>query len=372
MVNVESRFIRTNTEETKRLSLWLVNRTKQDRLQYAGVHGWDDLAFGGILDDAQAEAFVQEVQQIKSAEIIFAPRLTMVNGQRAWVMDGRQDMVMLPRFDKPGQPKEKACLMTGTLLDVKATISADLRYAQLDLRPSIYASPPQEAHVGSDILAWLFSSKAVVSDPLEGIYTISEPVNPQPGLPGVHVTTLRTSVSVPDGGTVLQRVKMNRARLAGMKEGQDSKMEPVWTPVEGQTEPQVFMWLLVKAKIISFPSWSPVIKTRPPTTATLEKPAPIPSAFQRSFGPPSGHCFSSPLSGDFPSWLRPRQPGQAGSAALASEAMIISTQSAETLRLMVGFLVVGVGVCIMLTCRPPVCQETGEPHAPLEGRPSPC
>ncbi len=36
------------------------------------------------------------------------------------------------------------------------------------------------------------------------------------------------------------------------------------------------------------PSRSPIVKMRPSTIATLEKPAPIPDAFQSSGGPPSG------------------------------------------------------------------------------------
>ena len=40
-------------------------------------------------------------------------------------------------------------------------------------------------------------------------------------------------------------------------------------------------------------------------------------AFQSSFGPPLGHCLSSPVSGDLPSRLGPSHPGQSAAAPAA-------------------------------------------------------
>src|SRR6516162_9012349 len=48
----------------------------------------------------------------------------------------------------------------------------------------------------------------------------------------------------------------------------------------------------------------------PPATDGVEKPAPRPVAFQRSFGPPSGHFLSRPVSFDRPVRSGPRHAGQ--------------------------------------------------------------
>src|SRR5262245_12213709 len=53
-------------------------------------------------------------------------------------------------------------------------------------------------------------------------------------------------------------------------------------------------------------------------TDTLEKPPPIPVAFQAKFGPPCGHCFSNPLSVECPSRFSPRHCGQSPAVAPAA------------------------------------------------------
>src|SRR5438046_8886535 len=53
-----------------------------------------------------------------------------------------------------------------------------------------------------------------------------------------------------------------------------------------------------------------MVKIREPAMDTLEKPSPIPVAFQASGGPPEGHSAKSPVSGDMPSRCGPRHCGQ--------------------------------------------------------------
>src|SRR3954468_24741837 len=54
---------------------------------------------------------------------------------------------------------------------------------------------------------------------------------------------------------------------------------------------------------------------RSPTTAGEEKPAPRPFAFQSNLGPPAGHSFNRPVSGETPVRSAPRQPGQSAATA---------------------------------------------------------
>jgi hypothetical protein len=50
----------------------------------------------------------------------------------------------------------------------------------------------------------------------------------------------------------------------------------------------------------------------------LEKPVPMPVAFQATAGPPAGHCFRSPVSADWASRRAPRNWFQSRLAALGS------------------------------------------------------
>src|SRR5947209_2626746 len=56
---------------------------------------------------------------------------------------------------------------------------------------------------------------------------------------------------------------------------------------------------------------------RPAATEGVEKPSPIPVAFQSRFGPPAGHSLSRPVSDETPVRFAPRQAGQSPAAALS-------------------------------------------------------
>src|SRR5262245_41493216 len=57
-----------------------------------------------------------------------------------------------------------------------------------------------------------------------------------------------------------------------------------------------------------------MVKTLLPATATRAKPSPTPLPFQTSLGPPLGHSFNNPLSGERLSRFGPRNWGQSGGA----------------------------------------------------------
>src|SRR3954469_20313020 len=57
------------------------------------------------------------------------------------------------------------------------------------------------------------------------------------------------------------------------------------------------------------------MNSRSPTTAGPEYPTPAPVYVHRSFGPPAGHSWSSPVSAEVPSRFGPRYWGQSAAAA---------------------------------------------------------
>src|SRR4051794_15698107 len=71
---------------------------------------------------------------------------------------------------------------------------------------------------------------------------------------------------------------------------------------------------------------SPIVKIFDPAIDTLEKPCPIPLAFQAKGGPPSGHSPKSPLSGEIPSRWGPRHCGQ---SALAPKPVQLPTRAKD-------------------------------------------
>jgi hypothetical protein len=58
----------------------------------------------------------------------------------------------------------------------------------------------------------------------------------------------------------------------------------------------------------------------------------MPSTFQTSLGPPSGHCRSNPTSVDFPSRLGPSQPGQPAFAVAAESCLLTWARSTQPTR----------------------------------------
>ena len=71
-------------------------------------------------------------------------------------------------------------------------------------------------------------------------------------------------------------------------------------------------------KLLSGPS--PIVKMREPETETVEKPWPMPWAFQARGGPPAGHSVKRPVSGEMSSRFGPRHWGQSEAGPLAKQA----------------------------------------------------
>src|SRR6187401_2723351 len=81
------------------------------------------------------------------------------------------------------------------------------------------------------------------------------------------------------------------------------------------------------------PAESPMVKMRPPETATLLRPAPRPVAFQATAGPPGFHDCWRPVSPDAPSRLGPRHCGQSvGVGAAPRDTAAARTQAVATRR----------------------------------------
>jgi type II secretory pathway component GspD/PulD (secretin) len=129
----------------------------------------------------QAEAILNAIKREEKGDLLMSPRVTMYNNQRAYVLFARQRGYVAD-YDVSGgtfDPIIKTVL-TGTILDVKPTVSHDRRYITLELRPGT-----------ADRLD------------LSRIVRIGGSVDLPIQLPRLQLRSVRTTVTLPDGGTIL-------------------------------------------------------------------------------------------------------------------------------------------------------------------------
>ncbi len=136
---------------------------------------------GVFLDDIQVNFLIQATQAHSSTRQLTAPRITLFNGQRAYVTVGQQQ-AYVSAFEPVVADNTSelrpiiSYVPTGTVLDVEATVSADRRYVTITVRPQVSTlNQLTQLNVGTGTVQ----------------------------LPIVTVQDLQTTVSVPDGGTLL-------------------------------------------------------------------------------------------------------------------------------------------------------------------------
>ena len=168
---------------------------------------------GSILSNYQLSLLLQATQLNKRNTLLEAPRVTLFNGQRAtMIVENVQNYVQ--SFTQTvgvgggivgiggggvGTNLNVLPLVTGLSLSVQATVSPDDRYVIMTIQPSL-----------SQLLS--LETFSITGANITGLTT------PPPGepagfvqLPDTQVTEVSTTVSVPDGGTLL----LGGERLAG-------------------------------------------------------------------------------------------------------------------------------------------------------------
>ncbi len=146
---------------------------------------------GQFLDDIDVRGILKAVEKTSRAQLLTAPMLTLFNTQQASILVGEQRSFI--RDDTPQGSGETVVLnpeigrvATGTLLDVRGVVSYDRRFVTVTIRPQI-----------TTLLG--FDDADITRGSLEGGIAASSQIQ----LPRTLEQTLRTTVQVPDGGTVL-------------------------------------------------------------------------------------------------------------------------------------------------------------------------
>ncbi len=150
---------------------------------------------GTYLDDIQVDFLLQATQADQSTRSLTAPRLTLFNGQRAYITVATQqayvsEVEAVVAENAIAYDPTVSYVPTGTTLDVEATISADRRYVTLTVRPQIAQLDGEMDKYFTEV-----STTDAEGNPLTGKGFVM--------LPTIIIQELQTTVSVPDGGTLL-------------------------------------------------------------------------------------------------------------------------------------------------------------------------
>jgi Flp pilus assembly secretin CpaC len=199
---------------------------------------------GTFLDDIQVDFLIQATQANQMSRSLIAPRLTLFNGQRAYVTFATQqayvsNLTPVVAENVVAYQATVNIIPSGSVLDVEATVSADRRYVVMTLQPQI-----------NQLLGFSQYFTSVVTrdangQPSTGVGYIQ--------LPNVASQEMSMTVSVPDGGTLF---------LSGQKQSGELEREngaPLLDKIpiinrlfknEGKVRDEQTTVILVKPKII--------------------------------------------------------------------------------------------------------------------------
>ena len=154
------------------------------------------------LDDFQVQLVMRAVQASVTSTVVTAPRITLFNGQRAYVLVATQrsyvsNLVPIVSTGVSSFSPVPALAQSGVVLDVQATVSADRKYVTLTLRPTLSTL--------LDLINFTFQTGATQGAVAGGGLGSTVAVAPTGTVqqPELQTTQVRTTVSVPDGGTLL-------------------------------------------------------------------------------------------------------------------------------------------------------------------------
>lgn len=174
----------------------------------------DVSTFGfAILSDIEAYFLINASQGDRRSNVLNAPKVTLFNGQQAFVADTSQTPFVISVVPVVGefaaaQQPVIVVLSEGTLMTIQAVVSEDRRYVRLTVVPFF-------SEIG-DVQEFTFegttstsTSSSTTDDNGDGTNNSSDAANDiiRSGttvqLPTFQFVSVTTTVSVPDGGTVL-------------------------------------------------------------------------------------------------------------------------------------------------------------------------
>ena len=179
---------------------------------FGGFNQSSAASFGfAILSDIEAFFVIEAAQGDTRTNVLQAPKVTLFNGQQANVNDSSQRPFVTSVTPVVGdfaaaQAPIIVVLSEGTSLNVQAVVSNDRRFVRLTLVPFF-------SRIG-DVEEFTFegsrttSAGTTILDPTDNTQTIADDAQETTSgttvqLPQFAFTSVSTTVSVPDGGTIL-------------------------------------------------------------------------------------------------------------------------------------------------------------------------
>ncbi len=171
-----------------------------------------------ILSDIEAFFFINAAQGDRRSNVLQAPKVTLFNGQQAFISDTSQSPFVISVIPIVGdfaaaQQPVIVVLSEGTLMTVQAVVSQDRRFVRLTVVPffSKIGEVNEFQFTGSSTTTTDTTADGVIdadnADPNSRTSSSSNSTVTRNGttvqLPTFSFVTVTTTVSVPDGGTVL-------------------------------------------------------------------------------------------------------------------------------------------------------------------------
>jgi len=150
------------------------------------------------LDNLQVNLLLHATEASQLTTKVDSPRVTLFNGQRAYVLNSLQqayvsDLTPIVGTGVAAFNPTISVVQSGVLLDVQATVSADRKYVTLTLRPQL-----------SELVALVpFSFQTGSTTTIVDGVPVTTGQTGTIEQPEIQLTEVRTTVSVPDGGTLL-------------------------------------------------------------------------------------------------------------------------------------------------------------------------
>jgi general secretion pathway protein D len=185
--------------------------------QFGGFDATAGASVGfAILSDIEAYFFINAAQGDKRTNVLQAPKVTLFNGQQAFVSDTSQTPFVISVIPVVGefaaaQQPVIVVLSEGTFMTVQAVVSNDRRFVRLTIVPffSKIGNVQNFTFQGTQTTTTDTSQNGGLANAATNLFNnnASHNTTSQSGvtvqLPTFSFTTVTTTVSVPDGGTVL-------------------------------------------------------------------------------------------------------------------------------------------------------------------------
>ena len=167
-----------------------------------------------ILSEIEAFFFINAAQGDRRSNVLQAPKVTLFNGQMAFVSDTSNSPFVISVIPVVGdfaaaQQPVIVILSEGTFLTVQAVVSSDRRFVRLTVVPyfSTIGKVDTFTFTGSETSTSSSSQEGQQDQPNDNTKKANSTTTSRQGttvqLPTYSFVTVTTTVSVPDGGTVL-------------------------------------------------------------------------------------------------------------------------------------------------------------------------